>query len=288
MGRDLGRAPVRRDRLDQRLSAPRSPERGPRGNGGRGGPSERREGPDGPPLGVAPGASLLVSVLFRPDFDPSELHLCTAAVALAAAEACRRWPAWDARDQVAQRPSGGGRQAGRRPGRGGFRLRASCPWSSGSGSMSTGPVPPGSGGTCLNDLSCDAGGPGGLLVAAFLDALSARRALLDSAAGTAGGGSRAAPALRHAGTTGEGRAGGRGGGGGGRRGRRRRSSGRADGSRDPTRSQRATSCTFDPGEAAISAGDGLFSDPWPGPLRADPSPSKRKMAATLSPLCAFS
>src|ERR1700733_5245320 len=37
-----------------------------------------------------PGSSLLTSILFRPTFDPSELHLCTAAVALAAAEACRR------------------------------------------------------------------------------------------------------------------------------------------------------------------------------------------------------
>jgi BirA family transcriptional regulator, biotin operon repressor / biotin---[acetyl-CoA-carboxylase] ligase len=37
-----------------------------------------------------PGASLLASVLFRPTFDPADLHLCTAAVALAAAEACRQ------------------------------------------------------------------------------------------------------------------------------------------------------------------------------------------------------
>jgi BirA family biotin operon repressor/biotin-[acetyl-CoA-carboxylase] ligase len=37
-----------------------------------------------------PGASLLMSVLFRPTFDPADLHLCTAAVALAAAEACRQ------------------------------------------------------------------------------------------------------------------------------------------------------------------------------------------------------
>ena len=43
-----------------------------------------------------PGASLLVSVLFRPEFDPSELHLCTAALALAAAEACRRVAGVDA------------------------------------------------------------------------------------------------------------------------------------------------------------------------------------------------
>src|SRR5580698_1491786 len=35
------------------------------------------------------GSSLLMSVLFRPEFDPAELHLCTAAVALAAVAACR-------------------------------------------------------------------------------------------------------------------------------------------------------------------------------------------------------
>ena len=43
-----------------------------------------------------PGACLLVSVLFRPILDPARLHLCTAAVALSAAEACRSmagiWP----------------------------------------------------------------------------------------------------------------------------------------------------------------------------------------------------
>jgi len=36
-----------------------------------------------------PGASLLLSVLFRPRLDPERLHLVTAAVALAAADACR-------------------------------------------------------------------------------------------------------------------------------------------------------------------------------------------------------
>ena len=36
-----------------------------------------------------PGSSLLMSVLFRPVIDPGELHLCTAAVALAAVQACR-------------------------------------------------------------------------------------------------------------------------------------------------------------------------------------------------------
>ncbi|HVX20207.1 MAG TPA: biotin--[acetyl-CoA-carboxylase] ligase [Acidimicrobiales bacterium] len=36
-----------------------------------------------------PGTSLLLSVLLRPVLDPAQLHLCTAAVALAAAAACR-------------------------------------------------------------------------------------------------------------------------------------------------------------------------------------------------------
>jgi BirA family transcriptional regulator, biotin operon repressor / biotin---[acetyl-CoA-carboxylase] ligase len=34
------------------------------------------------------GASLLMSILLRPELDPSRLHLATAAVALAAADAC--------------------------------------------------------------------------------------------------------------------------------------------------------------------------------------------------------
>ena len=36
-----------------------------------------------------PGANVLVSFLLRPRCEPSDLHLCTAAVALAAADACR-------------------------------------------------------------------------------------------------------------------------------------------------------------------------------------------------------
>ncbi len=43
-----------------------------------------------------PGSSLLVSVLLRPVLSPDDLHLCTAAVALATASACRTvagvWP----------------------------------------------------------------------------------------------------------------------------------------------------------------------------------------------------
>jgi BirA family biotin operon repressor/biotin-[acetyl-CoA-carboxylase] ligase len=37
-----------------------------------------------------PGANLLVSVLLRPGLEPDDLHLCTVAVALAAADACAR------------------------------------------------------------------------------------------------------------------------------------------------------------------------------------------------------
>lgn len=36
-----------------------------------------------------PGASLLASVLLRPEIPPDRLHLCTGAVALAGADACR-------------------------------------------------------------------------------------------------------------------------------------------------------------------------------------------------------
>ena len=36
-----------------------------------------------------PGANLLVSLLLRPECDADDLHLCTTAVALAAADACR-------------------------------------------------------------------------------------------------------------------------------------------------------------------------------------------------------
>jgi BirA family biotin operon repressor/biotin-[acetyl-CoA-carboxylase] ligase len=42
------------------------------------------------------GASLLMSVLFRPAIEAAELHLCTAAVALAASEACRQVAGVDA------------------------------------------------------------------------------------------------------------------------------------------------------------------------------------------------
>ncbi len=128
-----------------------------------------------------PGASLLVSVLFRPDFDASELHLCTAAVALAAAEGCRRaagvgpvikWP----NDLVV----GDAKLAG---------VLAEAEFLSGSCALVVGlglnvewPGPEGVGGTCLNDLSSTPVDRDALLEA-MLEALSARRALLDHAAG---------------------------------------------------------------------------------------------------------
>ena len=94
-----------------------------------------------------PGASLLASALFRPDLDPSELHLCTAAMALAAAEACRqvagvgpvlKWP----NDLLVGEEKLAGVLAEadlrREP------ERRAPSWS-GSGSTSTGPVLPGAG-----------------------------------------------------------------------------------------------------------------------------------------------
>jgi BirA family biotin operon repressor/biotin-[acetyl-CoA-carboxylase] ligase len=44
----------------------------------------------GRPWEAPPGTSLLVSVLLRPVLTPEKLHLCTGAVALAAADACAR------------------------------------------------------------------------------------------------------------------------------------------------------------------------------------------------------
>ena len=128
-----------------------------------------------------PGASLLVSVLFRPDFDPSELHLCTAAVALAAAEACRRVAGVGA---VVKWPNdllvGEAKLAG---------VLAEADFSAGGCALVVGlglnvawPGPDGVGGTCLNDLGATPVDRIALLDA-LLDALSVRRALLDTAPG---------------------------------------------------------------------------------------------------------
>jgi BirA family transcriptional regulator, biotin operon repressor / biotin---[acetyl-CoA-carboxylase] ligase len=134
-----------------------------------------------------PGASLLASVLFRPEFDPADLHLCTAAVALAGAEACReaagvgpvlKWP----NDLLVGHLKLAGVLAeadfdvDKDGGEGG------CSVVVGIGINVAWPGPPGLGGTCLDEFS---GEPvdRGVLLEALLEALSPRRALLDTSAG---------------------------------------------------------------------------------------------------------
>jgi BirA family transcriptional regulator, biotin operon repressor / biotin---[acetyl-CoA-carboxylase] ligase len=135
-----------------------------------------------------PGSSLLASVLFRPDFDPADLHLLTAAVALAAAEACRqvarvgpvlKWPNDLMVDEaklagVLAEADFSGTGAG--AGAGSFAVVV------GIGLNVDWPGPEGVGGTCLRDLS---GGPvdHALLLEAFLVALSTRRGMLDGEEG---------------------------------------------------------------------------------------------------------
>lgn len=129
-----------------------------------------------------PGASLLASVLFRPEFDPAELHLCTAAMALAAAEACRqvagvgpvlKWP----NDLLVGEAKLAGVLAEAE-----FEGSATCSVVVGIGLNVDWPGPDGVGGTCLHDLSASPVDRW-LLLNSLLDALSPRRALLDSAPG---------------------------------------------------------------------------------------------------------
>lgn len=129
-----------------------------------------------------PGASLLMSVLFQPDFDPSELHLCTAALALAAAEACRRvggvgpvlkWP----NDLLVGEAKLAGVLAEAE-----FEGSGVPAVVVGLGLNIDWPGPDGVGGTCLRDLS-SAPVDRDVLLGAVLDALATRRGLLDSAPG---------------------------------------------------------------------------------------------------------
>jgi BirA family biotin operon repressor/biotin-[acetyl-CoA-carboxylase] ligase len=126
-------------------------------------------------------ASLLMSVLFRPTLDPADLHLCTAAVALAAAAACQevagiepevKWP----NDLLV----GEGKLAG---------VLAEADISQqkvrsvviGIGINVSWPGPNGVGGTCLDDLRPDAPAVDRThLLEAVLSALSPRRLLLES------------------------------------------------------------------------------------------------------------
>jgi BirA family transcriptional regulator, biotin operon repressor / biotin---[acetyl-CoA-carboxylase] ligase len=129
-----------------------------------------------------PGTNLLVSFLLRPRCEPSELHLGTAAVALAAADACRvvagvdaplKWP----NDLLV----GGSKVAG---------VLAETDFGSGPpaalvvglGLNVRWPGPPGAGGTSLEEAHGSALDPEALLVG-VLDALSPRVDLLDDAAG---------------------------------------------------------------------------------------------------------
>jgi len=128
------------------------------------------------------GASLLCSVLFRPHLEAAELHLCTASVALAAAEACRtiagvhpslKWP----NDLLV----GESKLAG---------VLAEAEFEAGNVSavivgigINVGwPGPPDVGGTCLDDLAATPVDRDQLLES-LLTALSPRRAQLDSATG---------------------------------------------------------------------------------------------------------
>jgi BirA family transcriptional regulator, biotin operon repressor / biotin---[acetyl-CoA-carboxylase] ligase len=140
------------------------------------------------------GASLLVSVLFRPDFDPAELHLCTAALALAAVEACAevaevspvvKWP----NDLLVAEAKLAG-------------ILAEAEFESGHCALVVGlglnvewPGPPGVDGTCLRDVRPAGAAPVDrrLLLDALLGALSTRRGRLDSASGRLG----VAAELRH-------------------------------------------------------------------------------------------
>jgi BirA family biotin operon repressor/biotin-[acetyl-CoA-carboxylase] ligase len=130
------------------------------------------------------GASLLTSVLFRPEFDPSELHLCTAAMALAAAEACRRVAGvgpvlkWPNDVLVGEEKLAGVLAEAEFNGGPGAAVAVVV----GLGLNIDWPGPAGVGGTSLLELG---GEPVDrpALFRALLDALSARRALLDSTAG---------------------------------------------------------------------------------------------------------
>jgi BirA family biotin operon repressor/biotin-[acetyl-CoA-carboxylase] ligase len=131
-----------------------------------------------------PGANLLASVLLRPRCEPADLHLCTAAVALAAADACRevagvdpalKWP----NDLLVE----GAKLAG---------VLAEAEFSGdavaavvvGIGVNVAWPGPPGAGGTCLDDVGGTAEpADRKILLERLLDALGPRRERLDDTAG---------------------------------------------------------------------------------------------------------
>jgi len=131
-----------------------------------------------------PGANLLASVLLRPECDATDVHLCTGAVALAAADACRevagvepvlKWP----NDLLV----GGLKLAG---------VLAEAEFSGGTlvavvvgiGINVAWPGPDGAGGTCLDDVGAAAQPlDRTVLLERWLGALRARRGLLEDASG---------------------------------------------------------------------------------------------------------
>jgi BirA family biotin operon repressor/biotin-[acetyl-CoA-carboxylase] ligase len=131
-----------------------------------------------------PGASLLLSVLFRPDLGPSDLHLCTAAVALAAAAACHEVAGVEARlkwpnDLVVADAKLAGVLAEAE-----FAEQAVRSVVVGIGINVAWPGPPGVGGTCLADERPDAPPVDrDRLLDALLAGLAPRRHQLDTAEG---------------------------------------------------------------------------------------------------------
>jgi len=131
-----------------------------------------------------PGANLLASILLRPECDAADVHLCTGAVALAAADACRevagvepvlKWP----NDLLV----GGRKLAG---------VLAEAEFSGatlvavvvGIGINVAWPGPEEAGGTCLDDVGATAQPlDRRVLLERLLGALTGRRALLDDASG---------------------------------------------------------------------------------------------------------
>jgi BirA family biotin operon repressor/biotin-[acetyl-CoA-carboxylase] ligase len=131
-----------------------------------------------------PGANLLASVLLRPHCDAADVHLCTGAVALAAADACRevagvepvlKWP----NDLLL----GGSKLAGVLA-EAEFARGALTAVVVGIGMNVAWPGPEGAGGTCLDDVSGVAQPVDrAALLERLLGSLAARRPLLDDAGG---------------------------------------------------------------------------------------------------------
>jgi BirA family biotin operon repressor/biotin-[acetyl-CoA-carboxylase] ligase len=132
------------------------------------------------------GSSLLLSVLFRPDLEPAHLHLCTAALSLAAAQACHevaevrpglKWP----NDLMVGEAKLAGVLAEAE-----FAGDTVASVVIGIGINVAWPGPPGVGGTCLDDVGALAQPVDReVLLGALLRALSPRRAFLDDEGGRA-------------------------------------------------------------------------------------------------------